>query len=61
MDRRVGGGAVERRSLIDPKDQNSGYLVHPQMILNWPDFHTRGLALAKLAEGRSGCSVRRDL
>ena len=45
-------------SLIDPDDPNSDYLVRPRMILNWPDFHTRGLALAKRLKDEVGAAFR---
>lgn len=45
-------------SLSDPGDPNSDYVIRPRMILNWPDFHTRGLALARRLKGEVGPAFR---
>jgi hypothetical protein len=45
-------------ALINPDDQLSGYIVKPAPILNWPDFHTRGLALAKQLKQEIGSKFR---
>lgn len=45
-------------ALINPDDQFSGYIVKPAPILDWTDFHVRGIALAKWLKRDVGAAFR---
>jgi hypothetical protein len=46
-------------TLIDPNDpMSSDYLVKPEVMLNWSDFHARGLKLARWLKQEVGATFR---
>jgi hypothetical protein len=46
-------------TLIDPDDpMSSGYLVKPAVMLNWSDFHARGLKLTRRLKQEVGAAFR---
>jgi hypothetical protein len=45
-------------ALINPNDPFSDYLVKPAIILNWPDFHVRGLELGRQLKREVGAAFR---
>lgn len=45
-------------TLVNRDDPISDYLVRPKIILNWPDFHTRGLELAQRLKEEVGAAFR---